>query len=381
MGPFDPPQRAMPMVLYPQEPSAKTGIHGVPGSQVPNFGFVPHLDGQWAGRLPRNANEVDSWQSPRTEHFGTGDARSRGGNNTPLFQDPACWLSLGSFTAFVGVALNDQTEFGRGNLAVLKGAHHAVQEFFRMQRHQGQVAGPEGPGWPRLAPVGEAGIALNVLPAAVRARFQEGATTTPDGTRWLRPTPILLDEGDAVITLHAVPHCGTRNERGAEPRMNVYFRIRRQRPGGARVLGDSDHPDRGWNGEFSGLPRRLRSLAGGHRQTLRPLERVGRHAGHGLGGRRPHLRGQRALSSPSLQRELLLPRIGIGDGFAGVRHAVPAGWGCVRARAPWLRPLPIVNHPPAAVDASEIELVKLQRVPNRRVPWSFPLRSPSLTSR
>lgn len=250
MGPFDPPQRAMPMVLYPQEPSAEVGIHGVPSNQLPNFGFVPHLDGQWAGRLPRNANEVDSWRSPRTEHFGAGDARARGANNTPLFQDPACRLALGSFTAFVGVALNDQTEFGRGNLAVLKGAHHAVQEFFRMQRAQGQVVGPEGPGWPRLAPVGESGVALNVLPEAVRARFAEGATTTPDGTRWLQPTPILLDEGDAVITLHAIPHCGTRNERGAEPRMNVYFRMRRQRPGGARVLGDSDHPDRGWNGEF-----------------------------------------------------------------------------------------------------------------------------------
>ena len=71
---------------------------------------------------------------------------------------------------------------------------------------------------------------------------------------WPQPTPILMDEGDAVITLHAIPHCGTRNELGAEPRMNVYFRIRRERPGGARVVGDSDHPDRGWNGEFLEYP-------------------------------------------------------------------------------------------------------------------------------
>ncbi|MCH8333643.1 hypothetical protein IIC65_06890 [Candidatus Sumerlaeota bacterium] len=36
--------------------------------------------------------------------------------------------------------------------------------------------------------------------------------------------------------------------------MNVYFRLRRHRPGGARVAGDSDHPDRGWNGEFLDYP-------------------------------------------------------------------------------------------------------------------------------
>ncbi len=254
MGPYDAPERAMPMVLYPRDPSLEVGSYGVAEKDIPNFAFVPHLDGQWAGRLPRNQNEVDDWHSPRTEHFGSGDARERGGNNTPLFQDPACRLAIGSFTAFVGVCLSDQTQFGRGNLAVLRGAHHAVEEFFRMQRDQGGVIGPEGPGWPRLKPVGDGGVAMNHLPDAIRDLYQEGADYTPDGTLWPQPTPILLDEGDAVITLHAIPHCGTRNELGAEPRMNVYFRLRRHRLGGARVVGDSDHPDRGWNGEFLDYP-------------------------------------------------------------------------------------------------------------------------------
>jgi len=254
MGPFDAPSRAMPMVLYPRDPSERLGGYGVRDKDIPNFGFAPHLDGQWAGSLPRNQNEVDDWQSPRTGHFGTGDARARGGNNTPFFQDPACRLSLGSFTAFVGVCLNDQSEFGRGNLAVLRGAHHAVQDFFRMQRDPGGVVGPEGAGWPRLKPVGDGHVAINHLPDAIRELFQEGAKHTPDGSMWPRPTPILMEEGDAVITLHAIPHCGTRNELGAEPRMNVYFRLRRERPGGARVAGDSDHPDRGWNGEFLDYP-------------------------------------------------------------------------------------------------------------------------------
>ena len=113
MGEYDAPVKAMPTALHPFDASKTITSYGVPGTEIPNFGFVPHLDGQWAGRVPRNQNEVDNWQSPRTEHFGTGDATNRGGNNTPLFQDPACKLSIGSFTAFVGVALNDQTEVGR----------------------------------------------------------------------------------------------------------------------------------------------------------------------------------------------------------------------------------------------------------------------------
>ena len=254
MGEFDAPVKAMPTALRPFDASTETSVYGVPRTEVPNFGFSPHLDGQWAGRLPQNQNEVDNWTSPRTEHFGSGDATNRGQNNTPLFQDPECSLSLGSFTAFVGVALNDQTEYGRGNLALLGGAHHVVEEFFRMQRDSGGVVGPEGEGWPRLRPRGESGVALNHLPETIREKFSEGSETTPDGTVWLKPTPILLDEGDAVIVLHAIPHCGTENRLGYEPRMNVYFRLRRHRPGGARVLGDSDHPDRGWNGEFLEYP-------------------------------------------------------------------------------------------------------------------------------
>lgn len=243
MGPFDPPTRAMPMVLPPVETPPE-------GEALPNFGFAPHIDGQWSGKVPAKPEDVDNWSAPRTPEFGAGDATERGSNNTPLFQDPECRLSLGSFTAFVGVALNDQTGFGRGNLAILAGAHHAVEAFFRWQRDAGGPVGPEGPGWPRLMPVGNNSVGINLMPEVVRDQFKEGAEYTADGRLWLKPTPILLDEGDAVITLHAIPHCGTRNELGVEPRQTVYFRIRRERQGAAVVSGDSDHPDRGWMGEF-----------------------------------------------------------------------------------------------------------------------------------
>ena len=279
MGPYDLPTRGFPAILYPKDPSEEIGIHGLPDEQLPNFGWNPHLDGLWTGPIPTSKSEVDDWVSPRTEHFGDGSASVIGANRTPLFQDPECRLSIGSFTAFVGVALNDQTEFGRGNLCLCRGAHEKVEAFFRMQRDKGGPVGPEGPGWPRLVPVGEDSVGLNYFPDAIRNTLTEGAEYTSDGTLWPKPTPVLLDEGDAVIALHAVPHAGTRNG-AADPRMNVYFRLRRQRPGAARVAGDSDHPDRGWEGEFYDYPRGARRLSDVDRRAVRPLERVGRHARH-----------------------------------------------------------------------------------------------------
>ncbi len=243
MGPYDPPERGFAAILYPE-----------PESEVPNYGWSPHIDG-WAyfNDLPGTPREVDSWKSPRTEHFGTGDASTYGDNLTPFFQDPECRLSIGSFTAFVGVALNDQTHFGSGNLCLLKGAHAHVENFFKKQRDAGGVIGPEGPGWPRLAPLGNGSVGMVPMPDEIRDQFMDEATTTEDGNVWLKPTPVLLDEGDAVIALHACPHGASRNH-SADPRMNVYFRLRRQQPGRAKVRGDSDHPDRGWDGEFLEYP-------------------------------------------------------------------------------------------------------------------------------
>ena len=241
MGPFDAPQSAFAAVQYPV---------AEPAQVPPNYGWVPHVDGWWySPDLPTSPADVDSWQAPRTAHFGRADASEIGANKTPFFQDPDCTLSIGSFTAFVGVALNDQTEFGRDNLALLPGAHGQVEEFFRMQRDAGGVVGPEGPGWPRLQPVGNDGVQFTSLPPSIVDAHLDTAETTEDGRVWLKPAPVLLDEGDAVIALHACPHNVTMNL-GADPRLNVYFRLRRKRPGHQQTLGDSDHPDREWEGGF-----------------------------------------------------------------------------------------------------------------------------------
>ena len=92
-----------------------------------------------------------------------------------MFNDPERTLNIGSFTAFVFVCLNvrcqrpthspepltaepaerlarnsaqDQSVEGRGQTAVLPGAHHAIERFFRNQRDSPSgVLGPGGEGW------------------------------------------------------------------------------------------------------------------------------------------------------------------------------------------------------------------------------------------
>ena len=79
------------------------------------------------------------------------------------------------------------------------------------------------------------------------------------GWPWPDLTPVLMEEGDVVIALHSLPHTATPNLSG-DPRVNVYFRIRRLREdnpyeGDERVgWGLTDHPDRALNGDFLDYP-------------------------------------------------------------------------------------------------------------------------------
>ena len=229
-------------------------LGGIPG---------PHVDGSWGGAIPSSADQIDPVRGrplDAARYFGENDDR-RGTNDGQIWQDPDRRISLGSYTALVGVALNDQLEPGNGQLGVLKGMHEEVEAAFRMQRDTGGVIGPEGPGWPRIK-VGEDGRPfLNGLPESVRAKALEAAADLPTiaDWPWREVTPVLLGAGDAVIALHACPHTATPNL-GPNARMNLYFRIRRWREGnpheGARRVGHgvSDHPDRGYYGQFLDYP-------------------------------------------------------------------------------------------------------------------------------
>ncbi|MEM7020524.1 MAG: hypothetical protein AAF512_24680 [Pseudomonadota bacterium] len=79
----------------------------------------------------------------------------------------------------------------------------------------------------------------------------ETSEKTPDGRAWPRPTQVLMEAGDACITMYHIPHSSTRNEHGTESRKNIIFRIRnkkRQPNIVADNTGVTDHPDRGFMG-------------------------------------------------------------------------------------------------------------------------------------
>lgn len=224
----------------------------------------PHVDGSWSGAIPSDPSEIEPEKGRPIDaerFFGENDEK-RGTNDGLLWQDPDQRISLGSYTALVGIALNNQLEPGHGQFAVLKGMHEEVEKAFRMQRDAGSVIGPEGVGWPRLRVSDHDGrVYLNGLPETVRKKISYIKQTANklEGWPWPELTPVCLAEGDAVIALHACPHTATPNL-GPNPRMNLYFRIRRLRENnpyeGLRKVGHgvSDHPDRGYYGQYLDYP-------------------------------------------------------------------------------------------------------------------------------
>jgi hypothetical protein len=218
-----------------------------------------HVDGGWAGLCPVKRSEILASGQDLHTWGSDGDPKSMGpAGGAPLWQDPDRTLAIGSFTAFVGVCLNDQSTPGKGQFAVRRGAHEAVEAFFRMQRRKGGPIGGGGPGWPRLVASGEDNAYAGKMPEAMVRTYPDNRFEMK-GWPWPELTPALMQEGDAVIALHALPHTATPNL-SDDPRINVYFRIRRHRPdnpheGNRRVgWGVSDHPDRALNGDFLEYP-------------------------------------------------------------------------------------------------------------------------------
>ena len=223
----------------------------------------PHVDGSWSGPIPDSMFEIDPITTrPKNaaKYFGVND-EVRGTNDGQLWLDPERRLSIGSYTTLVGVALNDQLLPGNGQLAVMRGCHEAVEEAFKKQRDSRGVIGPEGLDWPRIKESKNGKPFYNGLPDAVRQKANEMASEKEPTENWPWPelTPVLMNAGDAVIAMHSCPHTPTPNF-GPNPRMNIYFRIRRLREDnpheGSRRLGHgvSDHLDRGYFGQFLEYP-------------------------------------------------------------------------------------------------------------------------------
>ena len=254
MGPHTAPINAQVAVTLPRFADAVV-------RHKASAGYAPraHVDGGWAGLCPIKRSAILAAGGALETWGSDGDPRSMGpAGGAPLWQDRERTLAIGSYTALVGVALNDQRRPGKGQFAVRRGAHEGVQAFFRMQRAQGGPIGGGGPAWPRLVAGGEDDAYAGVMPAAMEANYPN---TRFESEHWPWPelTPVLMEEGDAVIALHSLPHTATPNM-SDEPRMNVYFRIRRYRSanpyeGDRRVgWGVSDHPDRALNGDFLDYP-------------------------------------------------------------------------------------------------------------------------------
>ena len=257
MGYFDPPIVCQVGANRVRKPGNHFNNLGYRDKDQPYYGAESHMDGLCTIGVPQ---EVQSGTPDEIyNHYITSGPKGdigrspevMGHNSVPLFEDPEMTLGMGSFTAFAFVCLNDQTREGCGQTALLRGAHHVTEKFFRWQRAVNDCIGPEGPGWPRLNYNAANRCGHVYLPESVREQFLDDTSeATPDGVRWPRPTQVLMEPGDACITLFHMPHSGTRNE-GTETRMNIIFRIRnKKRQPDKMVNGVSDHPDRGQRGEW-----------------------------------------------------------------------------------------------------------------------------------
>lgn len=258
MGYFDPPKSCQVGFTPVSKPNDRFTSLGYRERDTPYFAAQSHVDGSMTIGVPQEV-QTGTPEEIYRRYIATGPngdlGRSPdviGHNMVPMFQDPEMTLGLGSFTAFVFVCLNDQTVEGRGQTALLKGAHHEVEKFFRWQRDTNNHLGVEGPGWPRLNHDVPNRCGLVYLPEAVRDKFiDDDSEATPDGKKWPRPTQVLMEPGDACITIYQIPHSGTRNEFGTESRKSVIFRIRnKSRQPDKMVNGITDHPDRGQRGEW-----------------------------------------------------------------------------------------------------------------------------------
>ena len=250
MGPYDSPTRGFAATVMPtdvDDPHAGKAQRPVPGL---------HLDGLYGGPVPHNDGLRENG------YIGPHSSSTLANNRGVMFIDEEKTLAMGHFTAFVGVSLCDQTEPGRGQFSVLPRAHHVTEKFFQAQRAAGGPIGPEGPGWPRVSPFADPsrGFYMNLFPDPIREAFPQNAERNADGRLVPEARLVLLAPGDAVIALQHTPHSSTLNTSPLGPRWQIYFRLRHQKFNNAfvppaehetpLVTGRSDHPDRGWDGEY-----------------------------------------------------------------------------------------------------------------------------------
>ncbi len=259
-------------LIGPFTPIIACDAHNTPGADDNGFvggdqGEMGHIDGMMAPPpqyYPKTVDDIVALgkdpNDPEAMHCYMTHLDHTVPNpmGTPFYMDPERTLTIGDFTAFVGIAFSDQTQMGCGQTGVRRGFHHDTEQFFRMQRDAGGPIGYEGPGWPRVDPASIASGAPHMgMPAALKQPPQprHGGFVNIKGWRdsrgnpytWL--TPVVLEDGDAFVALHGLPHAGTANH-ARSTRYTAFYRVRRFRPknpyeGDPRWLhGTRDHNDR-----------------------------------------------------------------------------------------------------------------------------------------
>ncbi|MCE2406881.1 MAG: hypothetical protein J4G19_05200 [Pseudomonadales bacterium] len=217
-NPIREPRRAQLATIFPHDLGNGINEAGYPGNEVPFYGWHGHLDGLWNGAAPVHQRTDRPMNDEELARWNRDPARNGVRRTYPG------GVNILNFTALLGIPLSDQMVEGAGNLGLLRGAHHAFSRFFQYQRDMGGPLGPDGPGWDRIDTDAPNFSGLRHYPEEVREQFSDGAEYTSDGRMWPKPTLIKVKPGDAVLTLHAVPHCATRLE-GNSPRLMAYFRI------------------------------------------------------------------------------------------------------------------------------------------------------------
>ena len=212
------PRGAQLATIFPHEFSNGMNEAGYPNSDVPFYGWHGHLDGLWNGAAPVHQRTDRAMNEAELVRWNRDPARNGVRRTYPG------GINVLNFTALLGIPLSNQMFEGAGNLGLLRGAHHPISEFFRYQRDAGGPLGPDGPGWERIDTSAPNFSGLRHYPEQVREQFTDGAEYTSDGRIWPKPTLIKVKPGDAVLTLHAVPHGSTRLE-GNSPRLMAYFRL------------------------------------------------------------------------------------------------------------------------------------------------------------
>ena len=205
-------------IKFPEDPSNRINEAGYKDSETPFKGWCGHLDGLWNGGTspPEIGKSMTAYQRRKwySGHSKNGVPKSHPDLNCNVF----------NFGALIGIPLSDQSRIGVGNVEVLKGAHHKMEAFFKMQLEKGGPLGPGGPDWPRENNQAPNGHGLCHYPDSVREAFRRGAAKTSDGFFWPRPTMIRAKRGDAIIIHFALPHSATRVD-GPDPRLMIYFRV------------------------------------------------------------------------------------------------------------------------------------------------------------